>query len=350
VEYSKDGKFMVSGDGNGEIRIWDVEQNYKLTKVLIGHERTLGKIIFDHTGKLIFSTSRDSTVRIWKWQEGECLRRKQPGIDNIFGLTRLQCQDKALIATHGQGAVIIDVTSQKILQQFSGHKGRVWSAELNFQEDKIVTAGTDHTIKVWDVASQECLYTLKGHEKIVYHAVFSKDGEWLLSCSGDKTIRLWSTKSQECVQKILAHDDYIRCVAFSSDSQTLASGSNDKKVKIWNHQGELLFVLDKHQDVVRNLCFHEDILASSSRDGFTYLWNYKTGKLLQEIAGQSSPADVVSKMPYYAMIVHGYTHVVDSKQQKTIAIFPYKIHPQQMRQDSLVGAARGDYIYHLMLS
>jgi WD40 repeat protein len=62
--YNHSGKWMVSGDSKGNIKIWDTK-NYTLIETLEGHRSRIYDIDFSPDDELVASTSLDGTVRMW---------------------------------------------------------------------------------------------------------------------------------------------------------------------------------------------------------------------------------------------------------------------------------------------
>lgn len=79
--FSKDGNLIVSGQWNGEIKIWDVK-NAKVLRRLIGHTDPVNVLVFSPDGKRIISASGgalDYTLREWELITGKLLKTIQLG-------------------------------------------------------------------------------------------------------------------------------------------------------------------------------------------------------------------------------------------------------------------------------
>ena len=65
LAFAQDGKQLVSGSIDNEIRVWDLSSNEPLSIVLKGHTASIRDVIFDVSGQRLVSSAGDRSVRIW---------------------------------------------------------------------------------------------------------------------------------------------------------------------------------------------------------------------------------------------------------------------------------------------
>ena len=63
--FSPDGKLLVGGGTDGEVRLWDAETS-ELTTTLTGHTGVVNSVTFSPDGRTLASGSSDGTVRLWE--------------------------------------------------------------------------------------------------------------------------------------------------------------------------------------------------------------------------------------------------------------------------------------------
>ena len=66
----------------------------------------------------------------------------------------------------------------------------------------LVSAGNDHTVKLWHGSSSLCLATLAGHNNTVASVAFSPAGTCIASASWDGRIKLWHPTNAACLATI----------------------------------------------------------------------------------------------------------------------------------------------------
>ncbi len=88
--YSPDGKVLAVGRGgeidgtNGKVTLLDAETGKKLRELTPGHLNGLTDLAFAPDGKHLFSAGRDTTVRVWRVEDGKLLKELGQGRGGQF--------------------------------------------------------------------------------------------------------------------------------------------------------------------------------------------------------------------------------------------------------------------------
>jgi WD40 repeat protein len=293
VSFSPDGKSIVSGSDDEQVRIWSVESGDART--LKGHsywvppwqvphhDNWVTSVSFSPDGQWIASGSGDSTVKVWSLESGECVTTLR---DHSLGVTSVSFSpDGKFIASGSEDRTVKvwSVESGECVKTLKGHRQKVQSVSFS-RDGKYIASGTgtivvldndyeDNTVRVWNVESGECVKTLEGHSDRVNSVSFSPDGQWIASGSKDKTVRVWSVESGECVS-LEGHSRPVNSVSFSPDGLSIVSGSWDKTVRVWNLDTLDVTTLEGHSDLVLSVSFSPNgkSIVSGSRDGIINIW------------------------------------------------------------------------------
>ena len=66
LAWTKNGRYLLSGGRDALLKIWDVEQNFKLVEQKTAHWYTINAIEFSPDGSHFATASRDKSLKVWK--------------------------------------------------------------------------------------------------------------------------------------------------------------------------------------------------------------------------------------------------------------------------------------------
>jgi WD40 repeat protein len=114
LQYSPDGKYLISGSRDAHLKIWDVAANYTLYQQIVAHLYAINHIAFHPKGHLFATCSMDKSIKIWD--------------STTFRL--LKVLDKSRHAGHGTSV-------NKVL----------WLAI----DEVLITCSDDRTLGIWSI-------------------------------------------------------------------------------------------------------------------------------------------------------------------------------------------------------
>ena len=130
------------------------------------------------------------------------------------------------------GEVLADDTVKEA-QVLKGHEGAVLDAVTSRDGQKLVSGGSDGTVRVWDLASKKELMCLKGHEGPVRNVVFMRDGSKLLSSGEDGTVRLWDATTGRQLKCFAGHEGPVAKMIVASDGRRVIVCGADGAIRVW---------------------------------------------------------------------------------------------------------------------
>ncbi|MBE5228414.1 MAG: WD40 repeat domain-containing protein [Microcystis aeruginosa PMC 728.11] len=305
VNFSPDGKTLVSGNDDGTIILWDVEERQEI-RTIKAHSGTVYSVNFSPDGKTLVSGSDDKTIKLWNVEKPQEIHTLKEDNGPVYSVN-FSPDGKTLVSGSGDKTIILwDVKTGKKLHTFEGHNGPVYSVNFSRNGKTLVSGSGDKTIKLWNVEERREIHTLKGHNSRVRSVNFSPDGKTLVSGSWDNTIKLWNVETGQEILTLKGHEGPVWSVNFSPDEgKTLVSGSDDGTIKLWNV--EIVQTLKGHDDLVNSVEFSRDgkTLVSGSDDGTIKLWDVKTGEEIDTFEGHDYPVRSVNFSPDGKTLVSG---------------------------------------------
>jgi COMPASS component SWD3 len=115
-----------------------------------------------------------------------------------------------------------------------GHSGAISSLRYCPAVNRLASASSDRTIRIWDPETWQCLTLLSGHDLGISDIAWSTDGRYVCSGSDDKSVRVWNISSATCEAVLLGHLSFVFSVHFHPHAYHIVSGSFDETIKIWN--------------------------------------------------------------------------------------------------------------------
>ena len=295
VDFSPDGRKIVSASDDCTIKIWDAESGV-LLQTLEENTSEVRSATFSPDGKKIVSVLYKwwETIKIWDAENSALLQTLEGDTDEVNSAL-FSPDGKKIVSVSGENIMIWDAdTGIMNYYYLQGHTDDV-NSDVNsivFSPDgrKIVSASDDETIKIWDAENGVLLQTLEGHTDAVNSAVFSPDGRKIVSASLDCTIKIWKVESDVLIQTLKKHSEIVNSAEFSPDGRKIVSASDDRTIKIWDAEsGVLLQTLEGHTRRVNSAAFSSDgrKIVSASDDETIKIWNAESGILLQTFEGHT---------------------------------------------------------------
>ena len=277
VTVLSDGRRVLSGAGDGALRLWDLETGAELRR-FEGHEGAVSSLTVLADGQRALSGSYDKTLRLWDLETGSELRRFEGHQARVNSVTVLNHGRRALSGSHDGTLRLWDLESGAEVRRFEGHNGPVTSVAVLADGQRALSGSYDRTLRLWDLETGAEV-RLFAHGLPVSSVMVLADGRRALSGCWDATLRLWDCESGAELRRFKGHKDNVTSVSVLADGRRALSGSMDKTVRLWNLEtGAELRRFEGHEGAVSSLTVLADgrRALSGSDDRTLRLWNLET--------------------------------------------------------------------------
>ncbi|BDA48673.1 U3 small nucleolar RNA-interacting protein 2 [Coccomyxa sp. Obi] len=204
---SDDGRYLAVGGGDKRVHVWDI-RSHEYIQGFPGHRDIVSGLAFRQGTHELFSASFDRSVKTWS------------------------LDDRAYVDT------------------LLGHQSEVLSIDL-LRQERAVTAGHDHTCRVWKVPEESQLI-FRSHATAVDCVRYITGTQWVSGAS-DGSLAVWSQMKKRPVSVVRgahtpASDDvvpagagtvggdaasWVQSVAVCHGSDLVASGAADGLIRLW---------------------------------------------------------------------------------------------------------------------
>jgi WD40 repeat protein/tetratricopeptide (TPR) repeat protein len=242
------------------------------------HEGSVRSVEFSRDGRRVVSASDDQTARIWD-VTGDTptpppLKHKGRVLHASFSLDG----SRVVTACEDDTAQVWDAVGGVAVGPPLKHEGPVAHAWFSPDGRRVVTASGDKTARVWDAASGQPITPPLRHINPVEDAKLSPDGRRVVTASGNQA-RVWDAASGKPVTAPLKHNSRVICASFSADGARVLVASEDE-TQVWDAStGQPVTPAIKHEKKQTHATFSADgrRVFTGSHDGMGRIWDVAGG-------------------------------------------------------------------------
>ncbi|RDW64443.1 uncharacterized protein DSM5745_09854 [Aspergillus mulundensis] len=322
LDFSPDGKTLVSGYDDGSIRFWDIRTGF-LQQTISERPWYVVSVQYSHDGKRVL-TGANGAVCLYDVMTGTLLR--EPGEpDSVAGGRAAFSHDGQLIITGNEQAAIWDNDLLSLRCVLNGHMDSVSCLAFTPNNRSVITGSWDSKIRIYDSTQGMLQHVLDMHttgvvsmfvcpalnrvatadRKAIHiwdpvtHVLsstveFTETGSGEIALSSDGTllagqfdssnIRIWDTNTWSPCHMLKDHTNSIYLLKFSADSRFLGSASADGTVRLWDLDGNTFQEqFATHRGCVAAIKFSPNgqIIATTSDDAVVKIYDIATGNTAQ---------------------------------------------------------------------
>ncbi|CAG5895757.1 protein FAN [Menidia menidia] len=258
------------------------------------HKEAVTGIAVTRDGASIFSTSQDSTLKMFSRELKEFQRSMSFSNMALSSCLMLSDGKTVVCSSWDNNVYFYSIPYGRRQDTLMGHDDAV--SEVCWFDDRLYTASWDSTVKVWQCAvnsssshkrSQFELLAELEHDAGVNTVGLNPAGTLLVSGCKDGTVFIWDTDSYRTLQQVQCHDGTIHHLAFSPDSRHVLSVGADSCMKVIDVQTGMVISSVRAEEEQR--CFYWDgnTVLSGGKSGALFLWDLLSNTVTKKIPAHS---------------------------------------------------------------
>jgi len=277
---------LFTGSTNGSIKVWNFSLKC-LVSQLEGHRSQVTSLSVNLEETTLVSGDTEGKIIFWNTDTMEAEFTLHETEDPVHALM-FSPEGKYVLAGCKESVKVWNAQNKDIVSSLDEHEGIVYCIAMSTLKThpKVITAGQDRTIVVWNFYDSSVEAKFVSHEACIKHLKLTYDNEFIVSASEDNTIKFWSLNEKEPQAIELACEELgISGVELPIDDSCFISSDKEGNVKVWNLsvEEELKKTIWSDQGTIFAMKIQNDEgVVHSIAEGSYKVWNCICNEVVSE--------------------------------------------------------------------
>jgi len=207
--FSPDKRYLAIGYDDGEVHLYDQQNNSENFTVFAGHKRGVNTLTFSHDGFTLASGGKDCVIILW------------------------------------------DILYETGKFRLNGHTNSVTQMQFTKNDKYLISSSKDTQIRFWNLATHSCFYTISGSTSEIYGFSLIKQDRMLIVASAEIELVIYELSWFESEDEEVKSDDdeenhNLKKIKLVSESLTGAEYVEEE-----NDQGNKIIKSKKRGSLIR---------------------------------------------------------------------------------------------------
>lgn len=194
LAFNSKGNLLVSASFDNTAKLWQLKNNSLLEqKVFLGHKKSIYSIAISPNEKYVATAGADGKIGLFniEKEDGEAYFYKAAHKGRIFAIAFNNASNQLLSGGSDKYMRLWKLYDDKPLKSINEKQ---WIADVNFSpNDKLIAnVGQGHLINIYHADNLEKINKqFMGHTNSITRVIFSPNNQQLITASQDSTVRVW---------------------------------------------------------------------------------------------------------------------------------------------------------------
>lgn len=290
IDFHPNGEFVVSANHDATLGVWFIDGRTSKPRAFSSGIADINTLAISRDGQYMVAANADKTITGWNLNTGEMVMEPLSGVHSSH-LRDVEFSPSAnsffTMTTDGKSKML-SFPDGEILQTVFDAKDAVGALAINAASGILIGASKTGQLISWSLDERAILHrSAMGHSQEVKHQSMTRDERLIATLGRDQLIRFWTINDNYRMgQQLQNNSDAAKSVAISPDGNLIASGDANGSVRIWRlYSNDTTNILVGHEAQVWALSFSMDnqFLASADRLGKVNVWDVRTRRVVQMI-------------------------------------------------------------------
>lgn len=203
LDFSDDSKFLATGGGDpsrsGELMIWDMSNLSLVKNIVDAHSDTVFGVEFSRDGKYLLSGAADKFVKIFDVSTGKLVKAFEGHTHHVLDVAWKPDQSVIVSAGADNAIKVWNVETGEQQRTIQGYSKQVTSLQWVGRSNNIISCGGDGTVRYHQTDNGNNFRNFPGGADYEYSVAASGDEKLVAAGGEDGVLRVWNATNGQSV-------------------------------------------------------------------------------------------------------------------------------------------------------